>query len=416
MERKLDILFLTNYFPPESNAPAIRTYEHAKRWVRQGHKVKVVCTCPNHPAGKPFQGYTNGFMQRENMDGIEVVRLWSLLAANKGVRRRTASYLSFGISAVVYALFTKQPDVLVATSPQFFCGIAGALVRRLRKIPFVLEIRDIWPESIQAVGAVDNSFLFSLLSKLERWMYRAGDKIITVGEGYKAILLRKGVDEAKVAVITNGIDFELFTPEACTSRRDLFHLPEDRFILAYIGTVGMAHDVDIMRRAALLAHRGGFSHFYFLIVGDGAEREVLQDRIRENALDNIRVVPHIPRNAIPTLLASVDAALVHLKKAELFATVLPSKLFEPMASSTPIILGVKGEAERICREANAGIAIEPQNEDELLSALVKLQKDPKQATRLGSQGLCYVKQHYDRDKNAQRFLDEMLRVVERGRP
>lgn len=406
----MDILFLTNYFPPESNAPAIRTFEHAKRWVQKGHTVRVICACPNHPTGKPFSSYKNGFFKKETIEGIEVIRVWSFLAANKGRVRRICSYISFGASAALSGLFLKKPDILIATSPQFFCGIGGALLHHFKNIPFILEIRDIWPESIQAVNAVRSSWLLRLLTKLEHWMYRASNRIVTVGEGYKRLLAAKSISEDSIKVIPNGIDFELFKPSEY-SHRAHFNIPHDKFVLAYVGTVGMAHDVDIMRRAALLAHERGLGQLHMLIVGDGALRKALEEAIKKDGLGNIQLIRQVPREEIPELLSSIDASLVHLRKTELFTTVLPSKLFEPMATKKPIILGVKGEAERICKEADAGIMIEPENEQELLSALLELQKDKRRSDQLGENGYQYVHKYYDRETFASQYLEVMQQVI-----
>ena len=192
------ILFFSHYFPPEGNAPASRTHENCKRWVRKGHKVIVITCAPNVPDGVVYEGYRNKLYQRENVEGIGVIRVWTYIAANKGTTRRIMNYVSYMLSAVFFALFLKRPSVVIATSPQFFCGWAGVIVSRLRRVPFILEIRDIWPESIVAVGAFRSKRLLRILEWLELKMYAAAHHIITVGKGYKRKLIEKGVQERSV--------------------------------------------------------------------------------------------------------------------------------------------------------------------------------------------------------------------------
>jgi colanic acid biosynthesis glycosyl transferase WcaI len=186
------ILFLTHYFPPEVNAPATRTFEHCVRWARAGHDVTVVTCAPNCPGGVVYPGFRNAWRpQVEWVEGVRVVRVWTYLAPNAGTVRRILNYLSYMASAVLASLRLPRPDVVIATSPQFFCGWAGVLVARMKRRPLVLEIRDIWPESIRAVGAIRRRPLLRLLEKLERRMYLAADHVVTVGQGYRERILQR---------------------------------------------------------------------------------------------------------------------------------------------------------------------------------------------------------------------------------
>jgi glycosyltransferase involved in cell wall biosynthesis len=210
----MKILFLTHYFYPEVNAPATRTYEHCKRWLQAGHDIVVLTCVPNVPAGKVFQGYKNKLIQKEVIDGILVIRLWSFLAANAGSFLRIINYLSSLIMMVFYMLFSGTSyDCLIATSPQFFTGWAGVIISRFRRKHFILEIRDIWPESIVSVGAIKKSIITRILEKMELIMYRTADHIITVGNGYRDNIIRKGIDPGKISVITNGVDLSQFNPD-----------------------------------------------------------------------------------------------------------------------------------------------------------------------------------------------------------
>ncbi|HPU08071.1 MAG TPA: glycosyltransferase family 4 protein, partial [Thermogutta sp.] len=359
----MHILFLTHYFPPEVNAPASRTYEHAVRWVRAGHRVTIITCNPNCPTGILFPGYKNRLRpQRENMDGMEVVRVWTYLAPNAGTVRRIVNYLSFMVSAVLVGLWLEKPDVIVATSPQFFCGWAGVLLSRLKRLPFVLEIRDIWPESIETVGAIRFRPVLRFLQFLERVMYRSADHIVAVGEGYRQKILEKVNIPQRISVITNGVDLERFRPQPLDKELRRKWNGEGKFVCAYVGTIGMAHGLEIVLDAAERLRDQGRNDIVFWLVGEGARKAYLENEARQRGLkDRVIFTGRLPKEEMPRVLASADACLVHLRKTELFETVIPSKIFEMMAMGKPIIMGVRGEALRIVEESGAGVAMEPES-------------------------------------------------------
>src|SRR5690606_37593202 len=242
----MHILFLSDNFPPEVNAPASRTFEHCREWVRAGHRVTVITCAPNFPAGKLFPGYRNKLFAREMMDGIEVIRVWSYITANEGFLRRTLDYLSFMVTATPASLSVKKPDIVIATSPQFFTICAGYLVSRLRRLPFILELRDLWPESIRAVGAMKQSRILDWLEKLELFLYRKADAIVVVTKAFKANLQTRGIEPSKIHVVTNGADLTRFQPvqkdQQLVETLDL----QGKFVAGYIGTHGMAHALDTL--------------------------------------------------------------------------------------------------------------------------------------------------------------------------
>jgi glycosyltransferase involved in cell wall biosynthesis len=402
----MKILFLSHYFPPEGNAPAARTHENCLRWVRAGHDVTVVTCAPNVPNGVVYAGYRNRWRQEERIDGIRVVRVWTYIAANKGTVLRIVNFLSYLVTAVWAAARLPRPDVVIATSPQFFCGWAGVWVARLRRRPFVLEIRDLWPESIAAVGAGIPPLLLRWLEHLERAMYRAADRIVTVGDGYRARLLERGVPEAKLAVIMNGVDPAIFRPETTPA------LPAgidaaSRFIVLYAGTIGMASGLDVILDAAARLQAAGRVDILFLVVGDGAERENLEREARKRGLDAVRFTGRLPREELPGILAAADACLVHLKDTPLFATVMPSKIFEAAAMRRPIILGVRGFAADWLRTAGAGLLVPPEDAGALVDAVLRLEADRELCRRLGDAGYSYVVRFHDRDALAGRYLREI---------
>ena len=400
----MNILFLSHYFPPEGNAPASRVHELCKRWVRAGHDVTVVTGVPNVPNGVPYPGYRNRLSQRETIDCIRVLRVWTFLAPNKGTVRRILNYLSFMFAAAMAGLAARRPDVVVATSPQFFCGWAGVIVSRLRRLPLVLEIRDIWPESIVTVGAMKKGRAIRFLEWMERKMYAAARHIVTVGDGYREQLIAKGIPAGRITVITNGVDRDTFRPrQPDMELKQSFGL-RDSFVCSYIGTIGMACGLDIVLRAARILKERGRNDIRFLLVGDGAVREDLEKRARSEGLDNVVFAGLQPRSRIPSFLSMSDASLIHLAARPLFETVFPSKLLESFAMRRPIILGVRGYAARLLHDAGAGIGIEPENERELAAAVERLADDRALSERLGRSGLEYAEKHFSLDELASEYV------------
>ena len=412
----MKILFFCHYFPPEVNAPASRTYEHAVRWVRAGHEVTVVTCVPNCPDGVVFEGYRNRLRsQTEMIDGIRVVRVWTWIAPNKGTIGRILNYLSYMVSSVWSAWWLPRPDVEVSTSPQFFCGWAGVWYHWLTRVPFVVEIRDIWPESISAVGAMKKGLATRFLEWMERRMYLSADQIVTVGHGYREQIAAKVPVGDRITVVMNGVDTDVFTPRSANEEfLAKWGLP-GKFVCSYAGTIGMAHGLEVVIRAAQLLKNQGRRDIAFLIVGDGARREELQRLATEQGLGDFIVwTGRMSRELMPTVLASSGACLVHLRKTELFETVVPSKIFETMAMGRPIIMGVRGESRQIVMDAGAAIEMEPESEVDLVNALTRLADSPELRSRLSSSAREYVTTHYHRDRQAARMLEVLQKATQRN--
>ena len=406
------ILSFSHYFPPEGNAPASRTFAHCKRWVAAGHEVTVVTCAPNHPRGVLYAGYRNRLRQVEDREGIRVVRVFTYLAANQGTWRRSANYLSYMAAAVLFGLFERRPDIVIATSPQFFCGWAGVLVSKLRRRPFLLEIRDLWPESIVAVGAMRSRGALGLLEKLEQWMYRAARRIVAVGEGYRQSLIERGVDPDRVSVVMNGVDRESFFPREKDHGLAEKLGVEDRFVVTYCGAIGLAHGLEVVLRAGELLAERGRPEIVFLLVGDGARLETLRADAAQRGLDNVLFTGRLDKNMIPNVLSLSDVCLIHLRKSETFMTVMPSKIFDAAGMARPIILGVDGFARDFVEKAGCGLYIEPENESELVEAVLLLADDTELRARLGEAGYDYVVREFDRDRLAARYLEIIEQVVD----
>lgn len=401
------LLFVCQYFPPEMGAPSARTFEHACHWANDGHEVTVLTGFPNHPTGIIPDEYRGKVFQKEEMNGLRVWRTWLWATRNERFAKRTASYISFMLSAIVAATTRRADyDAVVATSPQFFVAIAGYVISRIKRKPFVLEIRDLWPEAIVSVGMLSReSRLFHVLEAIELFLYRKADCVIVVTEGARADLIRRGIDPAKIFTIRNGANLAHFRPAPRENEiRDQYDLG-DKFVVTYVGTHGMSQGLGCALEAAdLLRHR---DDVHFLFVGEGAEKPALLEKAKELRLENVTFVDPQPKAMMPAFLCAGDACLVPLRKTKLFEGTIPSKIFESMASARPILLGVEGEAEKIITEAQSGLPIEPENAVALANAIERLAGDPDLRRSLGECGLTYVRENFDRAVLAQRWMESV---------
>ncbi len=405
----MKIQLFTHYYPPEVNAPASRAHDHARMWRDLGHDVTIVTCAPNHPGGKLFPGFRNRLFQRSNEDGIEVIRLWTLLAANEGFLLRISNYLSYLLSVMIWGWRLPKADVVISTSPQFFCGLAGWLFKR-RRVPWILEIRDIWPASIVSVGAMKRGLVIRLLERIEAAAYRAADVVVPVTDSF-VNHIRISRPDAPVSVIKNGLNLKQFVRVSETAGEAFRseHGLSGKFIASYVGTHGMAHGLDcVIDAAKRLRDR---SDIAFLLVGDGSERARLEAECKAEGLTNVLMLGQQPKALMPTIWSVTDAALVLLRKLDLFKDVLPSKMFEAMGLACPIILGVEGEALALVEEAQAGIGIEPESGAELAAAVLRLADDAALCARLGASGKSFVEANFDRERLARRYLDTMQAAI-----
>lgn len=413
MRKPLRVLFLTDNFPPEVNAPASRTYEHCREWVRLGHRVTVVTTVPNFPKGAVFPGFRNKLWQVEEMGGIRVIRLWSYITANQGFLRRSLDYASFMVSATIAAPFVGRHDLVVATSPQFFSACAGYAVGCLKRVPFVFELRDLWPESIRAVGAMRQSRVLDALERLELFLYRKAAAIVSVTRSFRTNLAERGIDPAKVAVITNGVDLTRFGPRAKDGPLTVQLGLEGKFVAGYIGTHGLAHGLSTLLDAAeKLARDPQGQNIRLLFVGDGACKPGLVAEADRRGLANVVFVDTVPKEDVARYWSLLDASIVHLKDSPTFAGVIPSKIFEAMAMGLPVLLGVRGEAAGIIEAEETGLVFEPENPDALCSALMRLTTEPNLLARLKSRGPAAAIR-YDRTFLARTMMTVLEKVANR---
>jgi glycosyltransferase involved in cell wall biosynthesis len=397
------ILFLSHYFPPEVNAPATRTHEHCREWARAGHEVHVITCVPSHPAGVAFPGYRSGWYRRDEIDGIIVHRIWTCLAANAGIFRRTLNFLSFVPTAVWRALRLGSFDVIIGTSPQFFCAVAAWLSALATRTPWIFELRDLWPESIAAVGAARWYMPIALLARLELRMYRHARAVVCVSRSFISHLQDRGVDRSKLSFVPNGINPEFWRGgDRDAGRRELGVGAHD-VLVTYVGTVGMAHDLGTVLAAAKRL-KDSRRDIRLAIVGDGAELGRLRQHADDEGLTNVTFTGLVARERIPDYLAASEISLVTLKRSDVFKTVLPSKMFESMAASRPMLLAVDGEAKETLARAGGGISIAPGDADALVQGIVTLANDAERRRAMGVSGALFVEREFSRRTWAERYL------------
>lgn len=405
------ILYVSHYFPPEVNAPAIRVSQLAERWVKGGNRVTVLTGFPNHPNGIiPPEYAAHGFM-RETLNGVDVIRTYVCAAANRGFLKRILNYLSFMFSALIIGLpRLPQIDVVIATSPQFFVAIAGYFISLFKRVPFVFEVRDIWPEEIVAVGAVRSKFIIGFLQWIELFLYRRADLIVAVARGTIDVLTERGIDGNKIALFPNGIDLDEFGENGDRAKMRHSHNLNGEFLVTYIGTHGMAHKLETVLETA--ERLQGNRRIKFMMVGDGAEKSKLMRQADEMKLDNVSFVPQLPHEKAIEYYRMSDACLVPLRRAELFTRNIPSKIYEIMASGRPILIGTEGESMNLVTGAHAGIAFEPENAESLAEGIQALYRDRALSSRLGANGRRYAESNCCRDRIADRYLERLEILTE----
>ena len=399
------ILFLTDNFPPEVNAPATRTYEHCAEWVKQGAEVTVITCFPNFPKGEIYKGYQNKLYQKEIIDGIHVIRVWSYMCPNTGFVKRIFDFMSYAFMSFWLGCFQKC-DLIIGTSPQFFTVISARCLSFVERKPWVMEVRDLWPESIVAVGAMKRQDLaFKFLRKIEIKLYQSSSLIVVVTDQFKKYIQFFNVDSSKIFIIKNGVIRSNFSP----SKKDTQLLENLRltgkFIVSYIGTHGMAHALDFILNCAKTIKD---PKIHFILQGDGSEKQHLMDVAAGLNLQNVTFLPFVSKKEISKYINLSDVALVNLKRSDTFKTVIPSKIFENIALYKPILLGVEGEAKELIEHYNVGVSYIPENQSSFLEALEEIQAYKTPDFELNCNEML---QQFDRNKLARTMLDVITKTL-----
>lgn len=413
----MKILYISQYFPPEMGAPAARASELARHWSQAGHEVSVLTGFPNHPTGVVPEEWSSRLRRltyQEKVGRVDVFRTWLWPLPNRKAHERMRNYASFCISAALRGLTLPRPDVIIASSPQLLVGLSGWWLAFTREIPFVFEVRDLWPESLTAVGiGNEDSVLHKTLAALAGFLYRRSTAIVVVTPAFKEHLMRHWrVPSEKIEVVENGVETDLFAPQSREANHATLQQlgAKGKFLASYIGTLGNAHGLETLLDAAAKLQPLD-PKVLFLLIGEGAEKERLKALAQSRGLSNVRFLDQQSRERIPAFISASDVCLVLLKKTDVFKTVIPTKMLEFMSCARPVILGVDGQAREIIEKAEAGLVIEPENAEALVAAIRQLSANREQGQVLGIKGREYILRDFSRARTAGKYLKALERVV-----
>lgn len=406
----MEIAYFCQYFVPETAAPAARVSELARAWADAGHGVTVVTGVPNHPTGRVPEEYRGTVFRQEQLGAVRVWRNWLYATPNDGFFKKTLSHLSFMLSTLVLSVpRLRHADILIVSSPTFFVVITVCLAHWLWRVPYVFEVRDLWPGVFVELGILRNRALIRALEGLEMFLYRRAALVVVVTESFKEVLVQRGLPARHIEVITNGVDTETFRPQAAVSptfRAE--HEIESGSVVLYIGAHGISHALS-----SILDVASKFSDepdVCFALVGDGADKQHLMQQATARNLTNVRFFPSQPRVTVPDWYASADIVLVPLRNIPIFETFIPSKIFEILACERPIVASVRGEARRILNRSGAAVVVDPEDVPAIEKAIRALLADPGRRDHLGRRGGAFVRAEFDRRVLAHRYLG-LLKTV-----
>ena len=399
------ILLIHQAFCGPDDPGGTRHYELAERLAAAGHCVCVITSPYSYLTGKRKR-------QQSAIPGVKVQFAPSLPGLHRSYLRRVFVFLSFTITSVFVALRSEAPDVVVGTSPPIFQAVSAWIIAVLRRRPFVLEIRDLWPEFAIDLGLLRNRWLISLARGVERFLYGRAHHIVMNSPGYCDHLLKRGVSEAKITVIPNGADVTRFNPEdrgECFRRE---HRLDGKFVVLYAGAVGFANDLDCLLQAA--AELRDYREILFAIVGDGKELPRLRREAESLRLENLRFIPAQPKQRMPDVLAAADICAAILRNIPMFRLTYPNKVFDYMAAGRPTLLAIDGVIREVIEASGSGKFVPPGDPRAMAQAILELRDAPELRKEMGMKAQAYVSAHFNRVTQAREFAALLERVLGLG--
>ena len=406
----MNIGIYSHYFTPEIGAPSARVYDLSQQWVLMKHQVQVVTCFPNHPIGELYEGYARGHYMLEKLSDLNVHRHWTYITPNKGFFRKTLGHFSFLPSAMIFShRHVGMLDITIGTSPTFFAAMAAAWTARQQKIPFIMEVRDLWPAIFVELGVLQNPLLIGWLERWELALYKRAARVVTVTEAFKKNLVERGVPEKKIITIHNGADVNFWEPtDPPRILRKKLGL-EECFVVLYIGAHGISHALSsILKCADRLKNRPDVR---FLFVGEGAEKENLIRESQKCRLNNVQLLDPVDRETVKEFYALSNVCLVPLRDIPLFDTFIPSKMFEIMSMARPIIGSIRGEAADILTQSHGGFAVEPEDDKSIAQKIIWFYEHPEEAKAMGQNGRQFVVNNYSRRSLAGLYLNVMKEAI-----
>lgn len=407
----MKILFLTQYFPPETGAPQNRLFQLAKRLQALGAEVSVLTAMPNYPVMKIFDGYRGKFYHYEEMAGLPVHRCWIFSKPGKSIVRRLINYFSFVLTSLVTGLIkTSRQDFVFCESPPLFLGMSAFLLARCKGAGLIFNVSDLWPESAEKLGLVTNPALLRLSTRLEEFLYRKSVMVTGQTQGIVGNISSR-FPEKKVRWLRNGVDrAEIGSFSGLYDWRAKAGFKSGDFIVVYAGIIGHAQGLEVIMKAAGRLRDNPAVHF--ILVGNGPVLKQLQFLRESMTLSNVTFYDNRPKKEVVPILEAADIAVIPLRRLDLFKGAIPSKIYETLALKKPLLLGVEGEARDLFIErGGAGWAFEPENDEDLADRIRYLEEHRGLLQTAGEKGQAFVFSEFDLDAIAKEFhreLEEMM--------
>lgn len=406
------ILFIHQYFLSPKEAGGTRHFEMARYLVKNGHQVTILASKISYLTGAIHDKYRGSLWKEEELDKVRIIRAWAYSKVHKSFKHRILGFFSFIASSIWTSLFIGKYDVVIATSPPLFQGISGWIVSKLKRCPFIFEIRDLWPAFAIDMGELTNPTVIKLAQGLESFLYARSDYLISLTPAYSEYLIEQGVEKEKIFLIPNGVETDIFLP----MDRDNWVRQEyglnGKFVLTYGGAHGIANALDTILDCAKILRE--YRDVVFLLVGDGKEKGNLVRRKQDEGIDNLIFIHAQPKEKMPYFYAASDVCIATLQGIEMFKKVYPNKLFDYMASARPTILAIDGEARQILEKANGGIYIEPENPEDMAGAILELYRNRELSERLGENARGFVVKEFSRQKQAEKLRAMLEKITGSG--
>ncbi|MCD6555200.1 MAG: glycosyltransferase family 4 protein [Anaerolineae bacterium] len=397
----MHILLIHQVFVSPGEAGGTRHFEFARYAVSQGLDFTIVASDLSYVTGKRVTE-AKTLVSKQELQGVQVLRAYTYPSLHRSFVWRVVAFFSFMFTSIVAAMQARHVDIVMGTSPPIFQAFSAWLVAFLRRRPFLLEIRDLWPEFAIDIGVLHNPVLIQLSRWLETFLYARATHILVNSPAYRDYLVRRGIPTERISLIANGVDPTMFNPQADGSELRRQWGLEGKFIVTYAGALGLANDIPTILRAA--SHLRDRQDIHFLLVGDGKERPNLEALAQQLDLTNTTFLGAKPKSEIPAMLTASDACIATLKNIPMFRTTYPNKVFDYMAAGRPTILAIDGVIRQVIEAANGGIFVPPGNDRALAEAALYLADHPEEAKHLGQQARIYVTQHFNRKDQAKDFV------------
>ena len=400
-------LLIHQAFASPYEAGGTRHYEFARHAVKAGDRFTVVTSDLSYLSGRRATEKKN-LVTKQNINHICVLRAYTYPSLHKSFVWRIVSFFSFMFTSIFTSYRASQIDLVMGTSPPIFQAISAWVVANIRLKPFLLEIRDLWPEFAIDMGILKNPILIKLSRWLECFLYNSASHILVNSPAYKKYLVEKGVLSDKITIIPNGADIYLFSPDLDGAAFRKAARLEDKFIVTYTGALGAANDIPTILHAAQILRNN--EHIHFLFAGDGKERINLEKMAYELDLSNVTFLGSRPKIDIPMILAASDACVATLMDIQMFRTTYPNKVFDYMAAGIPTVLAIDGVIRKVIEAAGGGLFSPPGNPEVLAKTILHLANHPEESKQMGKQARDYVIRHFNREYHAQKFLELAQRV------